>query len=74
MPPKAALSTTPASSAGNNTGIAGTLELDLQVVTIGQLRVVVKQINKGQEAFNNRPKSIGTKKVKLLAVKQFNGI
>ena len=58
-----------ASSTGNNTSIAGILELDLQVVTIGQLRVVIKQINKGQEAFNNRLKSIGTKKVKLLVVK-----
>ena len=31
------------------------------------------QINQGQEAFNNRLKSIGTNAVKLLAVKQFNG-
>ena len=62
------------SSAGNNTSIAGTLEPDSQVVTIGQLRAVVKQINKGQEVFSNRLKDIGTKKVKLLAVKRFNRI
>ena len=54
---------------GNNTGIAGTLELDLQIVTMGQLKAVVEQINKGQEAFNNRLKDIGTVKIKLLAVK-----
>ena len=75
MPPKVVVTIMLGESdPGNNMSIAGTLELDLQVVTIGQLRVVVKQINKGQEAFNNRLKSIGTKKVKLLAVKQFNGI
>jgi len=69
MPLKAALSMTPASSMGNDTGMAGILEPDLQVVTIGQLRAVIKQINKGYKAFNNKLKSIGTKKVKLLAVK-----
>ena len=53
----------------NNINIAGILELDLQVVIIGQLKEVVEQINAGQEAFNNKLKSIGTKKVKLLAVK-----
>ena len=40
---------------------------------MGQLRAVIEQINEGQEAFNNRLKSIGTKKVKLLVVKWFNG-
>src|SRR6266567_9240272 len=44
------------------------------MVTIGQFREVVEQINQGQEAFNNKLKSIGTKKVKLLAVKRFNRI
>src|SRR6266576_6431102 len=32
----------------------------------------MEQINQGQEAFNNRLKSIGTNTVKLLAVKRFN--
>ena len=41
------ISTTPASSAGNDTGMAGILEPDLQVITIGQLRTVIEQINKG---------------------------
>ena len=47
MPLKAVPCITPVSSAGNDTGMAGTLELDLQVVTIGQLRAFIKQINKG---------------------------
>ena len=72
MPLKVAVSTIPASSLRHNTGIARILEPDLQVVTIGQLKVVIEQINKGQEAFNNRLKDIGSLKVKLLIVKQFN--
>src|SRR6266576_3666382 len=43
------------------------------MVTMGQLREVIEQINQGQEAFNNKLKSIGTNAVKLLAVKRFNG-
>ncbi len=42
MPLKAAASTTPGSSPENNTSIAEILEPDLQVVTIGQLRAVIK--------------------------------
>ena len=42
MPPKVAPSTTPASSAGNDASIGETLDLNLQVVTIGQLRAVVE--------------------------------
>ena len=53
----------------NNASMAKTPKQDLQVVIMGQLRVVIEQINKGQEAFNNRLKNIGTKKVKLLVVK-----
>ena len=44
-------------------------KVDLQVVTIGQLKEVIEQINIGQKAFNNKLRSIGTKKVKLLIVK-----
>ena len=42
------------------------------MVTIGQLKEIIEQINVDQEAFNNKLKSIGTKNVKLLAVKWFN--
>src|SRR6266700_7057574 len=43
------------------------------MVTIGQLREIVDQMNQGQEAFNNKLKSIGTNVVKLPAVERFNG-
>ena len=71
MPPKAA-SITLGPSSSNNTSIAEILEQDLQIVTIGQLREVIEQINQGQEAFNNKLRSIGTNAVKLPAVKRFN--
>ena len=70
MPLKVAVITTPGElDLRNDISITGTLKPDLQVVTMGQLRVVVEQINKGQEAFNNRLKDIGLVKVKLLVVK-----
>ena len=70
MPLKAAVTTILGESdPGNNISIAGTLEPDLQVVTIGQLRSVIEQINIGQVAFNNKLKDINAMKVKLLEVK-----
>src|SRR6266576_3790570 len=72
MPLKAVISIT-LISLSNNISMAGISKVDLQIVTIGQLKEVIKQINTNQEAFNNKLKNIETKKVKLLAVKQFNG-
>ncbi len=58
-------------SSNNNTSMAEILE-DSQIVTIGQLREIVDQINIGQAAFNKKLKDIGKAKVKLLKVKRFN--
>ena len=45
---KAAVTTTPGElDPGNDTSMAGILEPDSQVVTIGQLRSVIEQINIG---------------------------
>ena len=44
---KVVVSMTPGLSLKNNTSMAEILELDLQVVTMGQLRVVIEQINEG---------------------------
>ena len=70
---KVATTTPGESSSNNDTSIAETLE-DLQIVTIGQLREIVDQINIGQAAFNKKLKDIGKAKVKLLEVKWFNKI
>ena len=45
MPPKVVISVTPGSSPGNNISIAKASEQDLQMVTIGQLREIIEQIN-----------------------------
>ena len=71
MPPKAVTTTPRESSLNNDTSIAEILE-DLQIVTMGQLREIIDQINIDQAAFDKKLKDIGKAKVKLLEVKQFN--
>ena len=74
MLPKVAMTTTLGeSSLNNDASIVEVLE-DLQIVTIGQLREIVDQINMGQVVFNEKLKDIGKAKVKLLEIKWFNGI
>ena len=68
MPPKAATTTPGELSLNNNASIAETLE-NSQIITIGQLREIIDQINIGQAAFNKKLKDIGKAKVKLLEVK-----
>ena len=58
---------TPGPSLSNNASIAKIQ--DSQIVTIRQLKEVIDQINQGQEAFNNKLKSIKTNTVKLPVVK-----
>ena len=70
MPLKVAVIITPGESdPGNNICIIKLLEPDLQVVTMGQLRSVIEQININQAAFNNKLNDISATKVKLLKVK-----
>ena len=69
MPLKTAITITPKilSSQGNTS--MGDLSLDLQVVTIGQLKSIIKQMEGNTAALNKRLSNIGLIKVKLLAVK-----
>ena len=71
MLPKAVTITLGESSSNNNANIAEILE-DLQIVTMGQLREIMDQINIDQAAFNKKLKDINKAKVKLLKVKRFN--
>ena len=66
-----AVSTTPGPSLSNDASMAETQ--DSQIVTMGQLREIIEQINQGQEAFENKLNSIGTNIVKLPAVERFDG-
>ena len=72
MPPKAVTMTPGESSLNNNASIAEILE-DSQMVTIGQFREIMDQINIGQVVFNKKLKDIDKAKVKLPKVKRFNG-
>ena len=71
MLPKAMTITPEESSSNNDASIAEILE-NLQIVTMGQLREIMDQINISQAVFNKKLKDIGKAKVKLLEVKQFN--
>src|SRR6266567_7935215 len=72
MPPKVVMTITPEESSSNNDASMVEILEDLQIVTIGQLKEIIDQINIGQTAFNKKLKDIGKAKVKLLEVKQFN--
>ncbi len=73
MPPKVVTTTTLGESSSNNDASMVEILEDLQIVTIGQLREIVDQINIGQVAFDEKLKDIGKAKVKLPEVKRFNG-
>jgi hypothetical protein len=47
--------------------------IDLQVVTIGQLQVVINQLTSNSIALNNKINSIGISKIKMPSIKQFSG-
>jgi hypothetical protein len=53
-----------------NTSIADT---DSQVVTIGQLYIVIKQLTNNGIALDNKINSIGISKVKMPLIKRFSG-
>ena len=47
-------------------------DIDSQVVTMGQLQVVVNQLTNNSIVLNNKINSMGIFKVKMLLIKQFN--
>jgi hypothetical protein len=47
--------------------------IDLQVVTMGQLYKVVDQLINNSVVLDNKINSIGIFKVKILSIKRFNG-
>src|SRR5271170_335522 len=48
-------------------------KVDLQVVTMKQLKEVVEQMNNNTEALHNKVQSIGVGKVKLPSIERFDG-
>jgi hypothetical protein len=53
-----------------NTSIA---DIDLQVVTMGQLYKVVNQLTNNSVVLDNKISSIGISKVKMPSIKRFSG-
>ena len=61
-----------ATSSRGDISITESSQPDLQNITIGQLRSIIKQIKNNQKAFSIRINNIGTVKLKMLVVKRFN--
>ena len=46
---------------------------DLQVVTIGQLQVIVNQLTSNRQVLKNKIAEISISKIKMLLIKKFSG-
>ena len=69
MPPKIILTTATTLGLVSNTNIAN---IDLQVVTIGQLYKVVNQLTNNGVVLDDKINSIGMSKVKMPSIKRFS--
>jgi len=75
MPPKTAPTTTlGASTLRNDTSIEDDESSQLQLVTIARLKEVIKRIDINNTGLEVKIKDIGTIKVKILLIKQFDRI
>ena len=48
-------------------------DIDLQVVTMGQLQVIVDQLTSNGQALENKITEMGMSKIKMLLIKKFTG-
>jgi hypothetical protein len=69
MPPKIILTMATTLESVGDTSIAN---IDLQVVTMGQLYKVVNQLTNNSIALNNKINSIGMSKVKIPSIEWFS--
>ena len=70
MPPKATPTTATASESVGDISIAN---MDLQVVTMGQLQQIINQLTGNRQALENKINKIDIFKVKMPSVKRFSG-
>jgi hypothetical protein len=70
MPPKITLTTATTLESVGDTSMAN---IDLQVVTMGQLYKVINQLTNNSVVLDNKINSIGISKVKMLLIKRFSG-
>ena len=62
--------TATASGLVDNTNIA---DIDLQVVTIGQLQAIIDQFISNRQALENKINKMGMSKIKILLIERFSG-
>ena len=70
MPPKVTPTTATALGLVGDTNIAN---IDLQVVTMGQLQQIVNQLTNNGQALENKIAEIGISKIKIPSIKKFSG-
>ena len=70
MLPKATPTIATASGLVDDTNIA---DIDLQVVTIGQLQAIINQLTSNRQALENKINEIGIFKIKMPLVERFSG-
>ena len=70
MPLKAIPTTATALGLIGDTSMA---DMDLQIVTIGQLQQIVDQLTGNRQALENKITKMGISKVKILFIKRFSG-
>ena len=54
----------------SNTSIAN---MDLQVVTMGQLQTIINQLTSNKQVLKNKIAELGISKIKMLFIKRFSG-
>ena len=70
MPLKATPTTATTLGLVSNISIA---DIDLQVVTIGQLQVIIDQLTGNRQVLENKITKIGIFKIKMPLIKRFSG-
>ena len=69
MPLKATLTTVTALGLVGNTSIAN---IDLQVITMGQLQAIINQLTSNRQVLENKITEMGIFKIKMLLIKRFS--
>ena len=69
MPPKATPTIVTALKLIEDTSMA---DIDLQVVTMGQLQIIINQLTSNRQALKNKIAEISISKIKMLLIKRFS--
>ena len=70
MPLKVIFTTATTLGSIEDTSIA---DIDLQVITMGQLQIIINQLTSNRQVLENKIAKIGIFKIKMLLIKRFSG-